>query len=64
MGRIKDKFRRTSAANQHEPSRRQVLKGALALAGVALPPDSYHAFVELHIEQGPLWSAHAFHSAW
>ncbi len=24
------------------------------LAGVALPPDSYHAFVELHIEQGPL----------
>ena len=33
MGRIKDKFRRTSAANQHEPSRRQVLKGAVALAG-------------------------------
>jgi ureidoglycolate amidohydrolase len=24
------------------------------LSGVALPPDSYHAFVELHIEQGPL----------
>ena len=24
------------------------------LAGVALPHDSYHAFVELHIEQGPL----------
>ena len=25
-----------------------------ALAGVALPHDRYHAFVELHIEQGPL----------
>jgi N-carbamoyl-L-amino-acid hydrolase len=25
-----------------------------ALAGVALPKDRYHAFVELHIEQGPL----------
>ena len=24
------------------------------LAGVALPPGAYHAFVELHIEQGPL----------
>ena len=24
------------------------------LAGVALPPGTYHAFVELHIEQGPL----------
>src|SRR5438552_15215505 len=33
MGRIKDKFRRTSAANRDEPSRRQVIKGALALAG-------------------------------
>jgi N-carbamoyl-L-amino-acid hydrolase len=25
-----------------------------ALAGVRLPPDHYHAWVELHIEQGPL----------
>ena len=28
------------------------------LAGVALPPGAYAAFVELHIEQGPLLEAH------
>src|SRR3977135_1481391 len=34
MGRIKDKFRKANPADRHEPSRRQVLKGAAALAGV------------------------------